>query len=39
MSFLQWKNILSDLKERKENLAALALQWEDFDAKYKVFKF
>ena len=32
----QWKNILSELKERKENLAALALQWEDFDSKYKV---
>ena len=33
----RWKNIIADLKERKENLATLALQWEDFDAKYKGF--
>merc|ERR1719309_612887 len=33
----EWKNILNDLKEHKENLATLALQWDDFDTKYKSF--
>ena len=34
----QWKTILDSLKEQKENLATLALQWEDFDVKSKSFK-
>ena len=31
-----WNNLVAEVKQRKENLATLALQWEDFDAKYKV---
>ena len=33
----QWKTLLATLREHKENLATLALQWEDFDQKYKSF--
>ena len=33
----EWKTALANLKEHKENLATLALQWEDFDQKYKSF--
>ena len=32
-----WKKIVENLKEHKENLATLALQWDDFDTKYKSF--
>ena len=34
----EWKKILSSLKEQKEHLATLALQWEDFDQKFKSFE-
>ena len=33
----QWKTTLGNLKDQKENLASLALQWEDFDQKSKSF--
>ena len=33
----EWKTLLASLKEHKENLASLALQWEDFEQKYKSF--
>ena len=33
----EWKNSLSELKDQKENLATLALQWDDFEQKYKAF--
>ena len=32
-----WRNSLTEVKEQKETLATLALQWEDFDTKYKQF--
>ena len=32
-----WKNLLAEAREQKESLATLALQWEDFDTKYKQF--
>ena len=32
-----WRNLLSEAKDHKETLATLALQWEDFDTKYKQF--
>jgi nesprin-1 len=32
-----WQNLLAEAKEHKEMLATLALQWEDFDTKYKQF--
>ena len=34
----EWKTLLASLKEHKENLATLALQWEDFEQKYKSFE-
>jgi nesprin-1 len=34
----EWKCQLAELKDRKENLATLALQWEDFEAKYRSFE-
>ena len=33
----QWRELAAGLRERKEALATLALQWEDFDAKYRGF--
>jgi len=33
----EWKSLVAELKARKENLATLALQWEDFDTKYRAF--
>ena len=32
-----WRNQLTEMKEHKETLATLALQWDDFDTKYKQF--
>ena len=34
----EWRSQLAELKNRKENLATLALQWEDFEAKYRAFE-
>ena len=33
----EWKVLVTGLSETKETLATLALQWEDFEQKYKSF--